>query len=147
MKANKHKKIKSENEYALKASVKVSYRVAHEGESHAIGGKHVYTCVNELAACMIDEEAARKIQLMSFDKTIHRRIQGCAANVLDEFVLRARLSESFTIQADDSTVVDNLTVLLVFVRFVYEGDFQTDLLLCKSTDAQATGEEIFQVLV
>jgi hypothetical protein len=96
---------------------------------------------------MIDEEAARKIQLVPLsDNMIQRRIQDCASNVLDELVRRLRLSESFTVQLNESTDVVNLAILLVFVRYVYEGEFQEDLLLCKSTEAQITGKDIFQIL-
>jgi hypothetical protein len=96
---------------------------------------------------MTNEEAARKIQLLPLSgNTIQRRIQDCASNVLDELVRRLRLSESFTIQLDESTDAVNLSILLVFVRYVYEGEFQDDLLLCKSTEAQITGEDVFQIL-
>jgi hypothetical protein len=74
---------------------------------------------------MIDEEAARKIQLVPLsDNMIQRRIQDCASNVLDELVRRLRLSESFTFQLDESTDVVNLAILLVSVWYVYEGEFQ-----------------------
>jgi hypothetical protein len=96
---------------------------------------------------LIDEEAARKIQLVPLsDNTIQRRIQDCASNVLDELVRGLRLSESFTIHLDESTDVVNLAILLVFARYVYEGEFLEDLLLCKSVEAQITGEDIFQIL-
>jgi hypothetical protein len=114
------------------ASMKVSYCFAREGEGHTIGGKRVKLCAIDLAACMINEEAARKIQLVPLsDKTIQRIIQDCASNVLDELFRRLRLSGSFTIQLDESADVVNLVILLVFVRCVYEGEFQEDLLLCK----------------
>jgi hypothetical protein len=41
---------------------------------------------------------------------------------------------------------DNLAVLLVFVRCVSKGEFQEDLILCKSTEAQKTGDDIFKIL-
>jgi hypothetical protein len=131
-----HTKFKSENENALIASMKVSYCIAREGEGHTIGEKLLKPCAIDLAACVIEEEAARKIQLMQLsDNTIQRRIQDYASNVLDELVRRLRLSESFTIQLDESTDVVNLTILLVFVWHAYEGEFQEDLLLCKSIEA------------
>jgi hypothetical protein len=96
---------------------------------------------------MIDEEAAMKIQsVLLSDNTIQRRIHDCSSNVLDELFRRLRLSESFTIQLDESTDVVNVVILLVFIRYVYEGEFQEDLLLCKSTEARITGEDIFQIL-
>jgi hypothetical protein len=101
-----HTKFKSENENVFMASMKVSYRIASEGEAHAVGEKRVKRCATDLAACMIDEEAARKIQLVPLsDNTIQRRIQDCASNGLDELVRRLRLSESFTIQLDENTGV------------------------------------------
>jgi hypothetical protein len=82
-----------------------------------IGEELFKLCANDLAPCMIDEEAVRKIQLVtSSDNRIQRRIQGCAGNVLDELARRLRLSKSFVVQLRESTDVVNLTVLLVFVR-------------------------------
>jgi hypothetical protein len=144
MKAHMHTKFKSENENALMASMKVSYSIACEGEAHTIGEKLVKSCATALAACTIDKEAARKIHIVPLSgNIIQRRIQDCASNVLDELVQRLRLSESFTIQLDENTDVVNLAILLVFVRYVYEGEFQEDLLLCKTIEAQITGKDIF----
>jgi hypothetical protein len=65
----------------------VIYRIAREDEAHTIGEKLVKPCAVDLAACVTDEEAAREIQLMPLsDNMIQRRIEDCAANVLDEFV-------------------------------------------------------------
>jgi hypothetical protein len=52
----------------------------------------------------------------------------------------------FTVQLDEIMDVVNPTILLVFVQYVYEGEFLEDLLLCKSVEAQTTGKEIFQIL-
>jgi hypothetical protein len=76
------------------------------------------------------------------DNTIQTGIQDCAPDELGELVWRPKLSKSFTIQLDKSTDV-NLTILLAFVLYVYEGEFEKDL--CKSTEAQ-TGENIFEIL-
>jgi hypothetical protein len=51
-----------------------------------------------------------------------------------------KLSKSFTIQLDMSADVVRLAV--TFVRTLYENKFQEDLLLCKLSEAQATGEDI-----
>ena len=39
-----------------------------------------------------------------------------------------------------------LAVLLAFVRYVYDGDIQEDLFLCKTLPTSTTGEEIFKIL-
>jgi hypothetical protein len=63
-KAFMHTKFMSEIENAFVASVKISYHIAHEGEAHRIGERLVKHCATDFSACMIDEEAARKIQLV-----------------------------------------------------------------------------------
>jgi hypothetical protein len=63
-----HTEFRSGNENSLTASMKVSYRIAREGEAHTFrgrgGGELAKPCVFDLAACMVDEEAARKILLV-----------------------------------------------------------------------------------
>ena len=48
-------------------------------------------------------------------------------------------------QLDESTDVAGLAVLLAFVRYVYDGDIQEDLFLCKTLPTSTT-EEIFKIL-
>jgi hypothetical protein len=66
-------------------------------------------------------------------------------DVLVELVWRLRLNESFIIQVDENTDVVNFAVLLAFVWYIYEGEFQEGLLICKSTEAQ-TGEDIYEIV-
>jgi hypothetical protein len=51
----------------------------------------------------------------------------------------------FIIQLDESTDVVNFRVLLAFVWYVYEGEYEEDLLLHKSNEAH-TGEDIFEIV-
>lgn len=83
---------RNENEIAVAAFVKVSYLVVRESDGHKAGGSLVKLCAIDLAACMTDEKAARKIQLLqSANNRSQRIIQGCRPNVLDELFRRLRL--------------------------------------------------------
>jgi hypothetical protein len=78
------------------ASMKISNCFSCEGDAHTIGEKLVKPCAVDLTACMVDKEGVRKRKSAPlYDSTIQRRIQDCAANILDELVRRQRLSESF----------------------------------------------------
>lgn len=80
-------KFKSENENALMISLKVSYHIALESEVYTMGEKLIKPCAGDLAACVIDEEAAKKTQLVLLSNNIiQRRIQDSGVNVLDEVV-------------------------------------------------------------
>lgn len=52
----------------------------------------------------------------------------------------------FAIQLDESTDVAGLSILLVFVRYIFETSIEEDLLLCTPLDTNTTGEEIFKVI-
>jgi hypothetical protein len=89
MKAYLHTKFKSENKNALMANMEMCDHIALYGEVHTIGEKLVKPCATDLAACVIDEEAARKIQFMPLsNNTIQRRIrivhQMCWMNRLED---------------------------------------------------------------
>jgi len=79
------------------------------------------------------------------ENTVQTGIQECATDVLVELVWRLRLSESFIIQLDENTDVVNFVILLAFVWYIYEGEFQDGLVLCKSTEAQ-TGKDIYEIV-
>jgi hypothetical protein len=107
-----------ENENAVTAFVKVNYLIARESDAHKAGGSLVKLCAIDLAACMTDEEVARKIQLLwSTDNRSQRIIQDCASNMLDELRVfrRLGLSEWFTIQLYDTIDALKVSFLSVFV--------------------------------
>jgi hypothetical protein len=80
-----------------------------------MGEKVVKFRATDFAACMTDEEVARKIQLVpSADNRNQRRIQDCVAIVLAETVQRLGLVESFTVQLGDTADVINPAILFVF---------------------------------
>jgi len=138
---------KTNNENALMASLKVSYRIARQGKAHTIGEKLIKPCAVDMATLMINEEAGKQIELVPLsDNTVQRRIQDCAANILNELVRRLRLCDKFAIQLDESTDITNLSIVLVFVRYIYEGKLEEDMLLCEVLETHTTGEKIFKVL-
>jgi len=98
----------------LLLKVKVSYRIVRDGKEHRMGEKLLKFRAPDLAACMRDEEFARKIQLvLSADNRNLTNIQDCVAIVLDETVQRLGFGESFTVQIGDNADVINLAVLFV----------------------------------
>lgn len=49
-------------------------------------------------------------------------------------------------QADDSTSVENKTVLLVSVQFIFQDDVHEDMLCMLSVPTNTTGAELFKSL-
>ena len=54
--------------------------------------------------------------------------------------------ELFSIQLDESTDVANCSQLLVYVRYIYEGDFKEEFLFCKPLETTNTARDVFDTV-
>lgn len=52
----------------------------------------------------------------------------------------------FTSQLDESTDVAGLSILLVYVRYIFEISIKVDLLLCTPLETKTTDEEMFKFI-
>ena len=52
----------------------------------------------------------------------------------------------FSIQLDESSDVANCSQLLVYVRYIYEGDFKDEFLLCKPLETTTTARDVFDTV-
>ena len=59
---------------------------------------------------------------------------------------RVKQSQTFSLQMDESTDVEGLAVLLVFVRYIYNFKTEEDLLFCKLLKTHTKGEDIFLLI-
>lgn len=49
-------------------------------------------------------------------------------------------------QLDESTDVANCSQLLVYVRYIYEGDFKDEFLFCKPLETTTTARDVFNTV-
>jgi hypothetical protein len=57
---------RNDNENALEASYRVSYRVAKASEAHVIAENLICSCIKDVVQCMLGGEAAKKMALCIF---------------------------------------------------------------------------------
>lgn len=140
-------KMLSDNERVTMASYKVSYRIALAGKAHTISETLIKPCIKDVVQCMFDEKSCQQIDKISFsNNTVSRRIHDMAEDIEQELILRLQLCDEYSLQLDETTDVANLSVLLVFVRYYYNGSIEEDMLLCKSLETNTTGEMIFKCI-
>ena len=65
------------------------------------------------------------------NNTVARRIDKMAEWVADELTARVNSSEYHFLQKDEYTDVQDLSHLLVFVRYIWQNDVLEDILFCK----------------
>ena len=81
---------------------------------------------------VVGEDVARKLDDISVpNDTVSRRINEISLNIKEQVVDEIKKSPLFAIQLDESTNVSQFSQLLEFVRYVYEGNFKEEFLLCK----------------
>jgi hypothetical protein len=72
----------NDNENALEASYRISYRVAKVLEAHTIAQNLIGPCIKDVVQCMLGEEVAKKIDIVHFsNNTLSRRINDISGYV------------------------------------------------------------------
>ena len=139
--------VKTDNENATQASFLLSYRIARAGKPHTIAENLIKPCIADIVSCVLGEDAAKKVAAVQCSNNIiSDRIHKISYHIEDELICRLKESEMFALQLDESTDVAGLSILLVFVRYLFEGSIEEDLFLCTPLETNTTGEEIFKVI-
>lgn len=132
---------------AVRASYVVAYKVAQAKKPHTIVEELVLPCAKEMVRLVLEEEQARKFNDISVSNdTVARRIGEISANIRDQVVVEIKNSPLFTIQLDESTDDAMCSQLLVFARYVCEGDIKDELLFCKALDATTKATDVMQIV-
>ena len=128
-------------------SYKISYRIAKQGEAHTIAENLIKPCAKDMVEYMIGEKYVRNIECVPLsNSTISKRISELAEFCEEELIRRVKLSQTFSLQMDESTDVAGLAILLVFIRYIHDCNVKEDLLLCKPLKTHTTGECIFELI-
>ena len=96
---------------------------------------------------MIGKNYVRNIEPVPLsNSTVSMRVSNMAEYCQKEVIKRVKQSQTFSLQMDESTDVEDLAVLLVFVRYIYNFKTEEDLLFCKSLKTHTKGEDIFLLI-
>ncbi|XP_028314934.1 zinc finger BED domain-containing protein 5 [Gouania willdenowi] len=132
---------------AVEASYKVAKLIAQTGKPHTIGEDLILPAAKEMVSVMIDDKAAKKLNVISLsDNTVKRRIDDMAQDVLKQLLARIKSSRFFALQIDESTDITALANLLAFVRYEHNGEIHEEFLFCKPLRSNTTAEAVFEVM-
>ncbi|XP_032869060.1 protein FAM200A-like [Amblyraja radiata] len=126
---------------ALEASYAVSLLVAKAKKPFTIAEDLLLPAAVVLAETMLDKNAAEKLKTVPLSNdSFCRRVDTMGTDIVEQVV--GKLSDSFSLQLDESTDVSGNAQLVAFVRYVDTDD----ILFCKSLKGKTTGEDIFDVV-
>jgi len=136
-----------DNQNAIEASYRISYRIAKCGKNHTIAENLISPCIKDTVQCMFGEENVKKINSIPHsNNTIYRRIQDMSVDIELIVIDRIKNSKIFAVQVDESTDVTNFAVLLVIATYLNNNEVEENVLLCHLLSERTTGEDIFNAI-
>ncbi|XP_040563896.1 SCAN domain-containing protein 3-like [Lepeophtheirus salmonis] len=98
-----------------------------------------------LVVTLLYKNAAEKFKTIPLpNDSVCCQVERMGTYIVDPVV--AKLSNSFSLQLDESTDVSGNIQLVAFVRYVVTGDIYEYILFCKTVDGRTTGEDILYVI-
>ncbi|KAG6924068.1 zinc finger BED-type containing 9 [Chelydra serpentina] len=132
---------------AVTASYIVAYKIAQAKKPHTVVEQLVLSCAKEMLLLVLGEEAARKLKDISVSNdTISRQINEISQNINEQVVDEIKKSPLFAIQLDESTDITLCSQLLVFARYMVEGDFKDEFLFCKTLDTITKAQDVMEIV-
>ena len=121
--------------------------MAKNKKPHTIGETLILPCCKDIVRCILGESASVKLNTLSLSNdTIRRRINEISDDIKGRVLQQMKASpiNQFAIQLDESTDVAKCSQLLVFVRYVHDGDFKEEFLFNEQLTQRTRGEDVFQ---
>ncbi|XP_040275720.1 protein ZBED8-like [Bufo bufo] len=135
-----------QNVAAVEASYLVARRIARAMKPHTIGEDLLLPAAKDIVRVMIGDEYVKKLNAIFLSNdTVRRRLDDRSADILSKVVqeIKSAPLPIFSIQLDESTDVANCSQLLVFVRYINDGDFKDEFLFCKPLETTTTAHDVF----
>lgn len=134
------------SEKAMHASYLISLRIAKAGKPHTIGEVLVLPAIKDVVAVMFGDKNAKEVETIPVaSNTVACEIDEMSQWVEELLIQRVGESKFFSLQLDESTDVEGLCQLLVFIRYIWNNEAHEDMLCCEPI-IRGTKEEIFKTL-
>ncbi|KAM5251205.1 zinc finger BED domain-containing protein 5-like [Hipposideros larvatus] len=137
------------NVAAVEASCLVALRITRAMKPHTIAEDLLLPVAKDIVRVMIGDEFVMKLSAISLSNdTVCRRIDDISADILDQVIqeIKSAPLPIFSIQLDESTDVANCSQLLVYVRYINDGNFKEDFLFCKPLETTTTARDVFDTV-
>ncbi|XP_060629099.2 protein FAM200C-like [Anolis sagrei] len=139
----------NEDVAAIEASYVVSLRIARAMAPHTIAEDLMLPVAKDIVQYMIGEEFVTTLSAVSLSHdTVQRRINDMSADILDQVIqeIKSAPLPIFSIQLDESTDTTNCSQLLVYVRYINDGNFKDEFLFCKPLEMTTTACGVFDTV-
>jgi hypothetical protein len=103
--------------------------VAPTGEAHALAETLMKPCAVEMAECMFNKQARKKLETIQLlNNTVHRFIQDLPTDIEHKMVSKLQSCDGFSLKINKSIDVSLLSIFIVFVCCCYHKKIKEGLL-------------------
>nr|XP_021512928.1 protein ZBED8-like [Meriones unguiculatus] len=138
-----------QNAVAVEASYLVALRIARTMKPHTFAEHLLFPVAKDSVQVMVGDESVTQLSAVSLSNdTVRRRINDMSADILDQVIqeIKSAPLPIFSLQLDESTDVANCSQLLVYVRYINDGDFKDEFLFCKPLETTTTAHDVFDAV-
>lgn len=129
----------------LEASYQISSLVAKCGKPHSVGERLIKPALSIFARTVLQHKTDSAVDTIPLSNdSVRRRIDEMASDVEQQLVTNLR-EKKFTVQLDESTVRNSEALLMVYVRFIDNGEFVEEMLFCEQLTTTTTAADIYGV--
>ena len=134
------------NEKSLFVSYLIGLRIAKAGKPHTVGKTLILPAIKDAVKVFFGDKSEKEIESVTISNNpVTRRIDEMAQWLENRVIERIIEGPFFSLQLDESTNVEGLCQLLVFVRYIWSSEPHEDMLL-REPISQSTSEEIFNTV-
>ena len=131
---------------ALTASYEMSLLIARNGKSHTIGEEIIKPALNIFNKVMQHKNDSDVALIPLSNDSVRSRIDEMAGDIERQLSEKLRVRK-FTIQLDETTVLGSQTLLMAYVRYMENENFQEEMLFCQNLELTTTALDIYNSVV
>ncbi|XP_072401045.1 SCAN domain-containing protein 3-like, partial [Diabrotica undecimpunctata] len=138
--------VSKQDDDGLRASYNISLLIAKSGKPHTIGEELILPAVSEVLRTVLHQPASAIIKKIPLsNNTVQRQIDGMSEDVERSLTDYLKTTQ-FSLQLDESTLPNNESLLLAYVRFIKSEKICQKLLFVRTLETDTKGKSIFDVL-
>ncbi|XP_071042039.1 SCAN domain-containing protein 3-like [Parasteatoda tepidariorum] len=129
----------------LEASYQISLFIAKSGKNHTIGENLIKPSISAFLKTVLEKDDKDVKAMPLSNNTVSRRIDEMSEDIEKQLVEKLKTGK-FSLQMDESTLMDSVAVLITYVRYIDKGHFAEEMLFCKRLESTTTSKDIYNKL-
>ena len=139
------KRTDADKKRGLSASYEMSLLIAKKGKPHTVGEDIILPALKIYNTTVLQRNVDDMSVIPLSNNTVSLRIDEMANNVEQQLVQKLQ-QKKFTMQIDESTISRSDALLMAYVRYIDDGHFQEEMLMCNKLETTTRAIDIYNTI-